>query len=75
MKLNQYSMVKLLIKIYLTNFYKSFNDLNITIKDANISIKNTNTKQLVNNIYLPPKINQGYNSYFNSLINKFKNNN
>ena len=37
-------------------FYKSFNNLNITIKDTTISVKNTNDKVLVNNIYLPPKL-------------------
>jgi hypothetical protein len=40
---------------YIPNkFFKSFIDLNITIKDTKLTIKNTNTKQLVNNIYLPP---------------------
>jgi len=40
-------------------FYKSFKNLNITIKDSTITIKNTNDKKLVNNRYLPPVINSG----------------
>ena len=54
-------------------FFKSFINLNVTIKDTIITIKNTNQKQLVNNIYLPPQIHSGYHNMFNILYNKFKN--
>jgi hypothetical protein len=40
-------------------FYKSFTDLNISIKSANISIKKSDNKLLVDNIYLPPHIENG----------------
>lgn len=40
-------------------FYKSFNDLNISIKSANISIQKSDSKVLVDNIYLPPHIVNG----------------
>jgi len=53
-------------------FYKSFNTLDINIKDTKISVKNTNTKVLVDNIYLPPKIQNGYNGYIENLFNKFR---
>jgi hypothetical protein len=59
-----------------SRFYKSFKDLNITIKDTSITIKNNSHKQLVNNIYLPPQvgnINKGFLSLNNLLFNKFKN--
>jgi len=36
-------------------FYKSFNDLNIDIKNTFITIKNSNDKALLNNEYLPIK--------------------
>jgi hypothetical protein len=54
-------------------FYKSFTDLNITIKDTKISIKNTSTKELINNNYYPPKIHNGFHNVFETLFNKFKN--
>jgi hypothetical protein len=54
-------------------FFKSFINLNVTIKDTIINIKNTNQKKLVNNIYLPPQIHSGYHNMFNILYNKFKN--
>ena len=40
-------------------FYKSFNDLNISVKSANISIIKSDRKLLVDNIYLPPHIENG----------------
>jgi hypothetical protein len=43
-------------------FYKSFNTLNIDIKDTSITIKKNNNKQLINNQYLPIKINNGFQS-------------
>jgi len=46
-------------------FYKSFSDLNISIKSANISILKSDRKQLVDNIYLPPHIING------KLINQY----
>ena len=59
-------------------FYKSFNDLNISIKSTNISIQKSDRKLLVDNIYLPPHIFNGklMNPYniggfkFNYLKNK-----
>lgn len=54
-------------------FYKTFTSLSITIKDTTISISNTNKKELVNNNYLPPKLNNGYHDSFKSLYNKFRN--
>ena len=59
-------------------FYKSFNDLNISIKSANISIQKSDRKLLVDNNYLPPHIINGklvnpYNvggNKFNYLKNK-----
>lgn len=49
-------------KNILNRFYKSLTSLNITIKDTHISIKNSSHKKLVNNIYLPPRINSGYHN-------------
>ena len=40
-------------------FYKSFNDLNISIKSSSISIQKSDSKVLVDNIYLPPHIVNG----------------
>lgn len=42
-----------------SRFYKSFNNLDISIKSANISIHKSDRKELVNNIYLPPHIING----------------
>jgi hypothetical protein len=53
-------------------FYKSFNNLNINIKDTFITIKNNNDKTLLNNEYLPIKVNQGNYDLFGYLYNKFK---
>lgn len=53
-------------------FYKSFKSLNITIKDTTILVKNTSFKQLINNVYLPPKIFNGFHNTFEMLFNKFK---
>lgn len=53
-------------------FYKSFTSSSITIKDSKITIKNTSNKQLINNVYLPPKLHNGYHSYYQYLYNKFK---
>jgi hypothetical protein len=64
---------KTITKIVPNRFYKSFNDLNITIKDSTITIKNTNDKELVNNKYIPPVINEGYHNSFKTLFNKFRN--
>ena len=69
------------IKLHKTidnRFYKSFNDLNISIKSANISIQKSDRKQLVDNIYIPLHITNGQlmNPYnmggwkFNYLRNK-----
>lgn len=54
-------------------FFKSLTNLKISIKDTTITIKNTNQKELVNNIYLPIKINKGFHNLFIILYNKFKN--
>jgi hypothetical protein len=59
-------------------FYKSFNSLNISIKSSNISIVKSERKALVDNIYIPPVMNNGVlvNPYsiggvrFNYLKNK-----
>ena len=64
---------KTITKIISNRFYKSFNNLSITIKDTKISIKNTSNKQLINNIYYPPKIHKGFHNVFEILFNKFKN--
>lgn len=61
-----------------SRFYKSFTNLNISIKSANISIHKSDRKELVDNIYLPPHIINGtlinpYNingNRFNYLKNK-----
>ena len=37
-------------------FYKSFTNLNISVKNTKITVKNTNDKLLINNTYLPPKL-------------------
>jgi len=50
-------------------FFKSFNNLTITIKN----IKNTNDKIKINNEYLPIIINNGFHNTFETLLNKFKN--
>jgi hypothetical protein len=63
---------KVLTKNISNKFFKSFSDLNITIKNIKISIKNTNTKLLKNNIYYPPVINTGDQGYFENLFNKIK---
>jgi len=62
-----------IIKNISNRFFKSFKNLSITIKDTNISIKNTNHKKLVNNLYLPLKIHNGFHNTFETLFNKFKN--
>lgn len=54
-------------------FFKSFTSLNISIKDTKISVANTNHKKLINNIYFPPVIHNGYHGYLESVFNKFKN--
>lgn len=56
-----------------SRFYKSFTDLNIIIKDSKITIKNTNSKLLKNNIYYPPIVNTGYQSNFDTLLTKITN--
>ena len=53
-------------------FYKSFNNLNINIKDTFITIKNNNDKTLLNNEYLPISVYQGNYDLFGYLYNKFK---
>jgi len=63
---------KLITKNISNRFYKSFNSLNIDIRDSKITIKNNPHKELVDNIYLPPKINSGFQDYFTILFNKFK---
>jgi hypothetical protein len=62
-----------IIKNVSNKFYKSFTNLNITIKDINITIKNTNIKLLQNNLYYPIVVNNGYQSYLSKLFDKFKN--
>jgi hypothetical protein len=53
-------------------FYKSLNDLNISIKSSNISIQKSNRKILVDNIYLPPHIVNGrFMNPYNIGGNKF----
>jgi hypothetical protein len=59
-------------------FYKSFNNLNISIKPAHISIQKSDNKVLLDNIYLPPHIVNGKldkpmhigGKHFNYLKNK-----
>lgn len=53
-------------------FFKSFNSLKINIKDTKISIKNSNSKALIKNDYLPITIHNGNHNVFNILYNKFK---
>jgi DNA polymerase type B, organellar and viral len=58
------------IKLHKTidnRFYKSFSDLNISVKSANISIQKSDRKQLVDNIYIPLHISNG------QLINPYNN--
>jgi len=50
------------IKIHKTvenRFYKSFTELNISIKSGNISIQKSDSKLLIDNIYLPIHIENG----------------
>lgn len=54
-------------------FFKSFNNLNIEIKNTFITIQNTMDNPLLNDQYLPIKINNGQFDLFGSLYNKFKN--
>lgn len=64
----------ILIKEIPSRFYKSFNNLNITIKSAKVSIRMNNEKELINNIYIPKNINNLYHDLDNrSLFNKLKN--
>jgi hypothetical protein len=51
---------KEITKLIPNRFYKSFNSLNIDIKDTSITIKKNNNKLLVNNQYLPININNDY---------------
>jgi hypothetical protein len=46
-------------KIVDNRFYKSFKNLNISIRSANISINKSDRKELIDNIYLPPHIEKG----------------
>jgi hypothetical protein len=64
---------KIISKNISNRFFKSFNTLNIDIKNTKITIKNNKHKILVNNEYLSPIINQGHNNLFIILFNKFKN--
>jgi hypothetical protein len=52
-------------------FYKSFNDLNIDIKNTFITIKNTTDKDLINNEYLPLTLKGGQLHLLGSIYNKF----
>jgi hypothetical protein len=55
-------------------FYKSFNDLNITIKSSKITIKKNNEKILVDNNYIPIKIcKTNHNLDNRTIYEKFKN--
>jgi DNA polymerase type B, organellar and viral len=54
-------------------FYKSFNTLNINIKDSSITIKKNNNKLLVDNQYLPININKGYHNSINKMFTYYKN--
>ena len=62
-----------IITIKDNRFFKSFNNLSITIKNIKLNIKNTNDKVKINNEYLPPIINNGFHNVFETLFNKFKN--
>jgi hypothetical protein len=64
---------KTITKNISNRFYKSFTNLKIEIKDSKITIKNNSHKELVNNIYLPPRIDKGFHNMFNAIFNKFKN--
>ena len=64
----------ILIKEIPSRFYKSFNNFNIIIKSAKVSIRMNNEKELINNIYIPKNINNLYHDLDNrSLFNKLKN--
>ena len=55
-------------------FYKSFKDLNITIKSTKISIRKNSDKILVNNSYIPKHINDlNHNLDNRTFFNKIKN--
>ena len=64
---------KTITKSIPNRFYKSFNTLNIDIKDTSITIKKNNHKVLINNHYLPININNGFQNPFNRLFNYYKN--
>jgi len=64
---------KVITKNVSNRFFKSFNSLNIDIKDTLVSIKITNSKKLVGNNYIPITLHNGYHNVFKTLFNKYKN--
>src|SRR6266478_2595449 len=60
----------IITKTISNRFYKSFTNLNIVIKDSKITIKNDSKKELVNNIYYPPVLNNTKFDLFNLIFNK-----
>ena len=64
---------KIITKTISNRFYKSFTNLTITIKNSHITIKNNNAKKLINNIYYPPVITNGYNDILLYYYKKFRN--
>ena len=50
-------------------FFKSFTNLNVTIKDTKITIQNINNNLLINNTYYPPIMNETKFDLFNLLYN------
>ena len=64
---------KIITKTINNRFFKSIQTLDITIKDTIISIKNDYNKTLINNIYYPPVISNGFNDIFIYYYNKYRN--
>ncbi len=60
----------IITKTISNRFYKSFTNLNIVIKDSKITIKNDSKKELINNIYYPPVLNNTKFDLFNLIFNK-----
>ena len=55
-------------------FYKNLNDLSIKIKDNNVSLTNTASKQCINNKYIPIDIFDLNHKFYNlTFIDKIKN--
>ena len=64
---------KIITKTISDRFFKSIQTLDITIKNTTISIKNDYNKTLINNIYYPPVISNGFNDIFIYYYNKYRN--